>query len=76
MSKKRKQDIDTFIIGPSCCGNFSAKKQLCHWCIAKGFYNTSICFVPPVSVGTREQENERLQAVQEIVAGADAPKAA
>lgn len=49
MSKHKTQlpDIDTAVIGPSCCGKFSASRELCNQCVAQGLYSHAICFALP-----------------------------
>lgn len=67
MTKKRQSDIDTFVIGPSCCKGFSPSKDLCHICVAKGMYVRAICFSRPTgSVHGVENERKQLQAVEEV----------
>lgn len=66
--KKKKTDIDTFVIGPSCCGGFVDKKDLCHICIARGYYTKSICFLRPSgSIRTVREDEERLRTAAEII---------
>ncbi|MBR2392216.1 MAG: hypothetical protein IKA93_01405 [Elusimicrobiaceae bacterium] len=55
-------EVETFIVGPSCCGSFSTGKDLCHQCIAKGLYKSAICFTPPaLSKNGADHEEDFLQ---------------
>lgn len=70
MSKKLPPtEIETFTIGPTCCGHFNAGRDLCNYCIANGMYSHALCFVrPSISQGTKYDE-QNLQAVADIVSG-------
>lgn len=48
--RRQAQEIDTFAIGPSVCGNFT-HKDLCHACVAKGLFARAICFTQPGKCG-------------------------
>lgn len=69
MVKKSAPDIDTFAIGPSVCKNFT-NRDVCHYCVAKGIYNTSLCFARPTGkINTVENEQEKLRAICELAGG-------
>ena len=70
-NKRQLPDIYTPIIGPSCCGKFSAARELCNQCIAQGLYSHAICFVrPTVAKGTGyEQQQEQLAEIAKIAGG-------
>lgn len=59
---KPTQEIDTYAIGPSVCKHFT-NKDLCHYCVAKGLYSTSICFARPSgSINTVKDDEARTLA--------------
>ncbi len=67
MTRKKQEEFDTFVIGPSVCRGFSPSKDLCHICVAKGIYVRAICFSRPTgSVHGVENERKQLQAVEEV----------
>lgn len=64
---KPTQEIDTYAIGPSVCKHFT-NKGLCHYCVAKGLYSTSICFARPSgSINTVKDDEARTLA--EVIGG-------
>ena len=69
--KQAPEEIETFTIGPSCCGNFSGSKDLCHQCVASGIFHKAICFArPDRPKGTDyEQQREQLRALAELTGG-------
>ena len=69
MSNKQKaQEIDTYAIGPSVCKNF-ANKDLCHYCVAKGMYSTSLCFVRPTGSVAGANDEQTLRTFAETIGG-------
>lgn len=70
MSNKQKaQEIDTYAIGPSVCKNFT-NKDLCHYCVAKGLYSTSICFARPTgSINTVKDDEQKARTLAEVIGG-------
>lgn len=68
MSKKElpPTEIETFTIGPSCCGHFQTARDLCNHCIANGMYSHALCFVPPTLSKGMEYE-QQLQGIGEII---------
>lgn len=65
--EKPTQEIDTYAIGPSVCKHFT-NKDLCHYCVAKGLYSTSICFARPSgSINTVKDDEARTLA--EVIGG-------
>lgn len=72
---KKKQppmELETFTIGPTVCGNFSAGKDFCHHCVAKGCYGHYLCFTKP-TVGNKgigyAQQKEQLREIADIIGG-------
>lgn len=68
MSKKElpPTEIETFTIGPSCCGHFQTARDLCNHCIANRMYSHALCFVPPTLSKGMEYE-QQLQGIGEII---------
>ena len=67
MKKTRESEIDTFVIGPAVCKNFT-NKDLCQYCVAKGIYSNSICFARPTgSINTVKDGEARTLA--EVIGG-------
>ena len=66
MSKKNIPDTDTFAIGPSVCKNFT-NRDVCHYCVAKGMYSTSLCFARPTGSVTVKEDEQGLRTLAEIV---------
>jgi|GEM_PF-2904570 len=66
---KPTQEIDTYAIGPSVCKHFT-NKDLCHYCVAKGLYSTSICFVRPTgSINTVKDDEQKARTLAEVIGG-------
>jgi len=40
----QEPQTDSWVIGPSVCGNFCAAKEICHDCVAKALFRRFICF--------------------------------
>ncbi len=66
--KKNTEELDTFLLGPTCCAAFDSAKDLCHGCVAGRLYARSICYVRPTgSVYTVKNEREQLQTAARIL---------
>lgn len=66
MKKSRESEIDTFVIGPTVCKNFT-NKDLCHYCVAKGMYSNSICFARPTGSINTVKDDEKARTLAEVI---------